>query len=220
MRLWRPHGRLAAGQARRLHTSLRRSPACLPGRMGLIRGWPGGVNHAGARAAGPAMAGARREHAGGLAPGRGPGQVMRPVPGGWRGGCARRACRWIASVTAQRRIREPCLVTCPWLALVPDSRWRGSARPSCTAARDRGSGGCRRSPRPGHAWPPVPWVSEPVTGMPSLASTACTWFRQEVRSLTSLCAVAGQLAQLPDLLGANDCRREGRQATTSHDCRR
>ena len=35
--------------------------------------------------------------------------------------------------------------------------------------------------------PHAPKMSVQVTGMPSLASTACTWSRQEVRSLSSLC---------------------------------
>ncbi len=34
----RPHGPLAAGQARGLHTSLRVTPTCLPGCMGRLRG--------------------------------------------------------------------------------------------------------------------------------------------------------------------------------------
>ena len=34
-------------------------------------------------------------------------------------------CRWMASVTAQRSIREPCLVTCPRITLVSDSWCRG-----------------------------------------------------------------------------------------------
>ena len=55
-----PMAGLRPGRPAGLHTSLRGSPACLPGCMGRLRGWPGGVNHAGARAAGPAAAGARR----------------------------------------------------------------------------------------------------------------------------------------------------------------
>jgi hypothetical protein len=71
------------------------SPACLPGCMGRLRGWPGGVNHAGARAAGLAVAGARQGavRCAASRPAAGPVQVMRPVPDGRRGGCARRACR-------------------------------------------------------------------------------------------------------------------------------
>ena len=48
--------------------------------------------------------------------------------------------RWIASVSAQRSIRGPCLVTCPPRAsLVSDSRWRGVSpahEHSCPALRD------------------------------------------------------------------------------------
>ena len=33
--------------------------------------------------------------------------------------------RWIASISAQRSSREPCLVTCPRVTLMSDSRWRG-----------------------------------------------------------------------------------------------
>jgi hypothetical protein len=66
------------------------------------------------------------------------------VPAGWR---------WIASTSAQRSIRDPCLDTCPRITLVSDSwcrgvspaqlascpglpnRVMGSARPSWPAAR-------------------------------------------------------------------------------------
>ena len=36
----------------------------------------------------------------------------------------------------------------------------------------------------------APKMPVQVTEMPSLASTACTWSRQEVRSLSSLCRYA------------------------------
>ena len=49
-----------------------------------------------------------------------------------------------------------------------------------------------------HADPQAPNTSEQVTGMPSLASTACTWSLLLVRSPTSL-PVAGQLPQIADL---------------------
>lgn len=82
--LWRPRGRVAAGQGTGLHISLRVSrQACRGGAWGGC-GWPGGVNHAGAPQ--PVPAGGRT--LGGLAArGAGPVQVTRPVRGGWlRGG--------------------------------------------------------------------------------------------------------------------------------------
>ena len=48
--------------------------------------------------------------------------------------------RWMASVSAQRSIRDPCLVTCPRATLRSDSRWRGVSpahEHSCPALRNR-----------------------------------------------------------------------------------
>ena len=48
--------------------------------------------------------------------------------------------RWIASITAQRSSREPCLVTCPRATLMSDSRCRGVSpahEHSCPAFRNR-----------------------------------------------------------------------------------
>lgn len=46
-------------------------------------------------------------------------------PAGWR---------WMASAMAQRGSREPCLVMCPRVTLIPDSRWRG-VRPARLQSR-------------------------------------------------------------------------------------
>ena len=53
----------------------------------------------------------------------------------------------------------------------------------CPAHGDRG-GDRQREP---HACPCTPKMSVQVTGMPSLASTPCTWSLSEVRALTSWC---------------------------------
>ena len=90
-RLSAPHGRLAAGQARWLHSSLRLSPAWLPGGMGRVRvragrGQSGGRPRrragraAGARR-GAECSAASRPVAGQIAGGRGPGQGHAA----WRG---------------------------------------------------------------------------------------------------------------------------------------
>jgi hypothetical protein len=72
-----------------LRSSLRLSPGCPPGGMGRVRAGPGGVNHRGR----PRRREAGGRMYGGLAPGRRPGQVMRPARAGQRGGRARRASR-------------------------------------------------------------------------------------------------------------------------------
>src|SRR5215469_15948318 len=51
-----------------------------------------------------------------------------------------RGMRWMASISAQRSSREPCLVTCPRVTLVSDSRCRGSARPTSTGGPRSGTG--------------------------------------------------------------------------------
>jgi hypothetical protein len=86
---WRPHGRLAAGQPRRAAYIPSRVPGMPAGCIGRLRGWAGGVNHAGARAAGPAVpvpgGGSTLRD---LAPGRGPGPGHAACPGR----LARRMC--------------------------------------------------------------------------------------------------------------------------------
>ena len=61
--------------------------------------------------------------------------------------------------------------------------------------------GCGRRRPSSHACPCTPKMSEWMTGMPSLASTACTWSRQEVRSPTSLCRYAeARIMPMPGLV--------------------
>ena len=70
--------------------------------------------------------------------------------------------RWMASVSAQRSIRDPCLVTCPRVTLRSDSRWRGVSpahEHSCPALRNRVTSpisatitAASTGPMPGSCW--------------------------------------------------------------------
>ena len=110
MRLSSPHGRPCGRAACWLRSSLRLSP-----------GVPGG-HGAGSRRAGrgqsqgrPRRRGAGGRMDGGLAPGRRPGQVMRPARAGGRGGRARRASRRRPGSAAPGRRR-------PWRCSWPPCR--------------------------------------------------------------------------------------------------
>ena len=73
-------------------------------------------------------------------------------------------------------------MTCSSRAISPVS-----APASCRSEATLPAYGCGSWSSSSQACPCTPKMSEWVTGMPSLASTPCTWSLSEVRALTSLC---------------------------------
>ena len=92
--LWRPHGRLAAGQARGcIHPFACPRHACRGAWGGYAADRTGSITRAPALPAGGGRCPTGAVRCTASRPAAGPVQVMRPVPAWRRDGCARRACR-------------------------------------------------------------------------------------------------------------------------------